>query len=163
MDEKIELIWDRLCETIYNQKIPATLRNDDNDSFGLYFNGRQLMENNKMTDLTLACPSASYKQMESRLYDFFYPFFNTEDQKILDNGLVVCVLLHEIGHAHTMNRDLLLNDRDSKRLISHIQNPVEAQRCYRELPSESAADRWALDWAKEHIDYIRELSNLIVK
>ena len=68
-------------------------------------------------------------------------------------------LLHEIGHymtLHNFSNETRENDKVAKdNCVS--DRSIETNYWYWELPTEFAANMWAIDWANEHPTWVAEL------
>lgn len=74
-------------------------------------------------------------------------------------------LLHEVGHYmtfHNFSEEARDTDRVAKENCT-LNSSIETDYWYWELPTEFAANMWAIDWTNEHPTWVDELTKFCTK
>ena len=103
-----------------------------------------------------------YALLDSPTIDNYFQQFAYEYGVEYSCHPFVFSLLHEVGHymtLHYFTKEETDKDKAAK-VANWGKTGIEAHYVYWELPTEFAANMWAINWINTHIDELRELHEI---
>ena len=157
--------FDEVCDALEND-MDTCLGKDGNTSVFITALGANLIYdklgqdsyNHKTKDITISL----FQNVQDKSEQLMYEYLNDKFGINLDiNNIrtrIIFATLHELGHYvdfstkevsgelneyHAMNYEIKMS-------IYDIEDAIEANKAYREMPAEAFADKWAIDFMIKH-------------